>query len=79
MDSDDISNSLGNRQIFELIGKEHQSAEIYGSIFFVDLAALIGYFERKHVLFRFKALVWKLSIQNDSIKVQFRTSNGAFF
>ena len=79
MNSNDVSDSLWDWQIFKLIGEEDQSTEIDGAIHSVDGAALIGYLEGKHVLLRLKALMRELSIQNDSVEMQFGLSNGAFF
>ena len=80
VDSDDVSDPLGNRKVIELVGKQDQSAIFYGSILpLIYVATLISNFKREHIFLRLKALVWELCIQNDSVKMHLGASNFAFF
>jgi hypothetical protein len=71
MNPDNVSNSLGNWEVFELVCEKDESAVADPSICLIDNAALICNFHGANILVTFEALMRELGIQYGSIKVAF--------
>lgn len=68
MNSNNVSDSLADGQVFESLGKEDQAA-VFNDSFLVDSHGLVSDLHRAHKSIRLIGLVGESSIQNDSIYV----------
>ena len=71
MNPDNVSNSLGNWKVFELVCKKNKGAVANPSVCLIDNAAWISDFHGANTLVTFETLVRELGIQYGGIKVHF--------